>query len=52
MDDISKINDKIWNIGKQRAEIIEPLAKSAICSRKMILEAANKLELSTRYVYD
>lgn len=51
MDDISKINDKIWNIGKQRAEIIEPLAKSAICSRKMILEAANKLELSTRYVY-
>lgn len=51
MDDISKINDKIWSMGKQRAEIIEPLAKSAICSRKMVLEAATKLELSTRYVY-
>ena len=51
MDDISKINDKIWSMGKQRAEIIEPLAKSSICSRKMVLEAATKLELSTRYVY-
>jgi putative transposase len=51
MDDISKINDKIWSMGEQRAEIIAPLAKSSICSRKMVLEAANKLELSTRYVY-
>lgn len=51
MDDISKINDKIWSIGKQRVEIIAPLAKRSICSRQMVLEAANKLELSTRYVY-
>jgi len=51
MDDISKINDKIWSIGEQRAEIIAPLAKSSICSRQMVLEAANTLKLSTRYVY-
>ena len=30
MDDISKINDKIWSMGEQRAEIIAPLAKSSI----------------------
>jgi len=51
MDDISKISDKAWNIGKQRAEAIAPLAKSSICSRKMASEAANKLGLSTRYIY-
>lgn len=51
MDDIFKINDKIWSMGEQRAEIIAPLAKSSICSRQMILEASNKLKLSTRYVY-
>ncbi len=51
MDDISKINDKIWSMGEQRAEIIAPLAKSSICSRQMVLEASNKLKLSTRYVY-
>ena len=51
MDDISKINDKIWSMGEQRAEIIVPLAKSSICSKQMVLETANKLELSTRYVY-
>ena len=51
MDDISKVNDKIWSMGEQRAEIIAPLAKSAICSRQMALEAANKLKLSTRYIY-
>lgn len=51
MDDISKINDQIWSMGEQRAEIIAPLAKSSICSRQMVLEASNKLKLSTRYVY-
>lgn len=45
MDDISKINDKIWSMGEQRAEIIAPLAKSSICSRQMVLEASNKLNL-------
>lgn len=51
MDDLSKIDDKIWSIGKQRAEIIAPLSKSSTCSRQMVLDAANKLQLSTRYVY-
>ena len=51
MDDMSKINDNIWSMGEQRAEIIAPLAKSSICSRQMVLEASNKLKLSTRYVY-
>jgi hypothetical protein len=51
MDDISRIHDKTWGMGEQRAEIIAPLAKSSICSRQMVLEAANRLKLSTRYVY-
>jgi len=51
MEDISRINDKIWKIGEQRAKIIAPLAESNVCSRVMVLEAAAKLELSTRYVY-
>ncbi len=48
MNDISTVNDKIWSIGKQRVEVIASLAKSSICSRKMALDAANKLGLSTR----
>jgi putative transposase len=51
MDDISRIHDKTWGMGEQRAEIIAPLAKSSICSQQMVLEAANRLKLSTRYVY-
>jgi hypothetical protein len=51
MNDLSKINSKIWNIGKQRAEIIAPLFESSICSREMVQDAANKLKLSPRYVY-
>lgn len=51
MDDISRIHDKTWDMGEQRAEIIAPLAKSSICSQQMVLEAANRLKLSTRYVY-
>jgi len=51
MEDISRINDKIWKIGEQRAKIIAPLAERNVCSRTMVLEAASKLELSTRYVY-
>lgn len=51
VNDISKINEKSWSMGKQRAEIIAPLAQSKICSRKMVQDAATKLEISTRYVY-
>ena len=35
MEDITRINDKIWKIGEQRAKIITPLAESNICSRTM-----------------
>ena len=39
MDDISKINDANWDLGKQRVDIIHPLAENSICTKKMILEA-------------
>tara|TARA_B110000503_G_C7147446_1_gene413617 strand:- start:1075 stop:2715 length:1641 start_codon:yes stop_codon:yes gene_type:complete len=51
MDDISKAEDTNWDIGKQRADIIKPLAEISICPRKKILEAANTLKLSERYIY-
>ncbi|RZI45290.1 transposase [Rickettsiales endosymbiont of Peranema trichophorum] len=51
MSDISEINDKIWNIGKQRAEVIGPLAGSKVCTQEKVLEAAAKLGLSARYIY-
>jgi putative transposase len=51
MEDISRINDKFWGLGEQRAKIVVPLAKSKVCSRSMVLEAAKELGLSTRYVY-
>jgi len=51
MDDISKTEDTNWDIGKQRADIIKPLAEISICPRKKILEAANTLKLSERYIY-
>ena len=51
MNDISEINDKTWDIGKQRADIIRPLAENSNCSQKMIEEAANQLQLSSRYIY-
>ena len=51
MDDISKAEDTNWDIGKQRADSIKPLAEISICPRKKILEAANTLKLSERYIY-
>ena len=51
MDDISRIDEKTWAIGKQRVKIIASLAQSKICSREMVQDAASKLKLSTRYVY-
>lgn len=51
MDDISKTEDANWDIGKQRADVIKPLAEISICPRKKILEAANTLKLSERYIY-
>jgi putative transposase len=51
MDDISTISEEVLRVGEQRIEIIAPLAKSNICSRKMVLDAASTLGLSTRYVY-
>lgn len=49
--DISIVNEKIWAIGEQRAEIIAPLAQHKICSRKMVEDAASKLKLTPRYIY-
>ena len=51
MDDISKVEVTNWYIGKQRVDIIKPLAEISICPRKKILEAANILKLSERYIY-
>ena len=51
MDDISKVEGINWDIGKQRVDIIKPLAEISICPRKKILEAANTLKLSERYIY-
>ena len=51
MDDISKVEVTNWYIGKQRVDIIKPLAEISICPRKKILEAANTLKLSERYIY-
>jgi len=51
MNDISKVNDQNWQVGKQRVDVIKPLAESRICSKKSIIEAANTLQVSERYVY-
>lgn len=51
MSDISEVNDKIWDIGKQRANIIRPLAESSFCSQEKILAASAELQLSIRYIY-
>ena len=51
MDDISKVEGNNWDIGKQRITVIKPLAEISICPRKKILEAANTLKLSERYIY-
>ena len=51
MDNIVKINDKKWEIGKERVEIIKNLSAKNICSKASILDAANKLKLSERYVF-
>jgi putative transposase len=51
MGNISSVNDTHWNIGKQRADIIRPLAKQRECSIESVLRAAQTLQLSERYVY-
>ena len=51
MYDISKAEGTNLDIGKQHVDIIKPLAKISICLRKKILEAANTLNLSERYIY-
>lgn len=51
MKDISEINNEEWDIGRERANVIRPLAESAICSNEMVTEAAKTLGLSTRYIY-
>ncbi len=51
MGTISNVNDAHWDVGKQRVEVIRPLAEQRICSRASILEAANILQLSERHIY-
>lgn len=51
MESISSISDTSWNIGKQRMNIIRPLAEQRKCSKAEISEAARILELSERYIY-
>ena len=51
MDDISKIKDADWSLGQQRAEIIRDLSTQRRCSKKSVLEAAETLQVSTRYIY-
>ncbi len=51
MSDISKVEDASWDIGKERVDVIKPLAGSSVCTQKKILEAANILKLSERYIY-
>ena len=51
MTDISIINNKMWDIGSERSNVIRPLAESKTCTSQMILQAANELNLSERYVY-
>ncbi len=51
VSDISKIEDANWDIGKERADIIKPLAENSINTGEKILEAANALKLSERYIH-
>ena len=51
MNDLSKINDKLWAIGEQRATVIRPLAEQRRCSKAVVLEAAKELKVSKSYVY-
>ena len=41
----------MWDIGSERSNVIRPLAESKTCTSQMILQAANELNLSERYVY-
>ncbi len=51
MTDISLIDDAAWEIAKQRAEVIRPLATKSRCSLLLVRAAAAKLELSERQVF-
>ncbi len=51
MNDISEINNLAWNVGKERSDIVRPLAESAKCSREAIAAAANTLRVSSRQIY-
>jgi hypothetical protein len=51
MNDISKIKDADWGLGQQRAEIIRELATQRRCSNTSVFEAAETLQVSTRYIY-
>jgi putative transposase len=51
METIPNVSDMYWDVGKQRADVIRPLAEQRKCPRSSILEAANTLQLSERYIY-
>lgn len=51
MTDISEFHGSIWDIGERRVSVIRPLAENKTCSREQILQAAQTLQLSERYIY-
>lgn len=51
MGNISNVNDTKWDVGKQRADVIRPLAEQRKCSKASISTAAQTLQLSERYIY-
>mgnify|MGYP000137234535 CR=1 FL=1 len=51
MSHLIDVNDVLWNVGKQRTDVIRPLAEQRKCSKASIAEAAKTLQLSERYIY-
>ena len=52
MADISEIKEKSWNLGKQRIDVIRSLAEKSLCCKNSVEEAARKLHLSKRHIYN
>jgi putative transposase len=49
---VLRIPDAIWDNARYRAEVIGPLADRDVVSKVLAIEAANKLNLSERTVYN
>ena len=52
MADISEIKEKSWNLGKQRIDVIRSLAEKSLCCKNSVEEAARKLRLCKRHIYN